>query len=297
MNNEVIYNKVTFSEIFDFPLEFQLPGYGEPYEWCGTYRYIGHFSHSYNEWHVLRRKRSCHRFECPVCKDDWRKRAVMDAIDRFDVMSELHPRIRYNHFILSPPQDSDYSLQSTFKSMRKQAYMLSKQLGIKGGYVIFHERALRYTDTTTYTNNHCGSGGPHFHIVGHGWATNVKEVYDSTGWIVKNKGRRRSLYKTLDYLLDHAVRAILPIRQTRNQLKTETWFGDMSYNMLKNPEKYGVETIYCPICNDEIETPSWYLLTSNGQKPPPDTSHFILQNYESEFIDYTPLTAKFGFEQ
>jgi len=203
------------------------------------------------------------------------------------------------HYVVSPPQSVEYHTYESFRALRKQAYKISKLRGIKGGIMIFHERACRYTDSTTYTDTHDGSRGAHFHILGDGWlSVRIKEFYLEDGWIVKNLRIRtkKGIYSTLFYILDHAVRPIdagYPAisQSTTSRLATETWFGSMSYNKLKMEKFRGPDAIFCPICDCEIPKMDWFILEWIALKDPPDNDHGISEEGINGFLVSRPVTS------
>jgi hypothetical protein len=65
-------------------------------------------------------------------------------------------------------------------------------------------------------------------MTGHGWIVDTSELFQQSGWLVKNLGLRSSLFQTIRYQLSHA--GILPLAKGR--VATITWFGALSYNKL-----------------------------------------------------------------
>ncbi len=262
---------------FDDGLVFDLPGYGKAKVDCGQWIYMGH-QVSDEQLHIIRRRKSCHRKECPVCWPDWQKREALSILDRIQEYHKLTGRMPV-HYVISPPQSVEYNTKKQFRALRKKAYEIGKQRGIKGGVMIFHERAARYSDSESYTKAHC-SNGPHFHIIGDGWLSEkVKEFFLADGWIVKNLRIRKmkSVYGTAVYILDHAAIAhgYPAISQSRvSELASVTWFGTMSYNKLHVPQFTGPDTIFCPICHQEISKEEWYIVDWMGLKDPPNEDHF-----------------------
>ncbi|MEM3795210.1 MAG: hypothetical protein QW429_04985, partial [Thermoprotei archaeon] len=96
----------------------------------------------------------------------------------------------------------------------------------------------------------------------------TEELYRKTGWIIRNLGKRQSVYRTAMYVLSHATQGILPNGEVRRPLAVETWFGSMSYNKLKVP-KDDFEGIKCPICKLFIALNEWKVLKWAGPGPPP----------------------------
>lgn len=292
MDKQVQLNK------FDDGLIFDLPGYGSKKEDCGSPVYLAHLSGDKLHW--ITRKKSCHRKECPVCWPDWQKREALSIQDRISKYYDIYHKMPV-HYVVSPPQSVIYDTKAQYKALRHKAYHVSKQRGIKGGVMIYHTRAMRYSDPDAYTKSHC-SDGPHFHIIGDGWLSNTKEFFLDDGWIVKNLRMRKlnSVYKTAYYILDHAAipHGYPAISQsTPSQLSAETWFGTMSYNKLQKEQYVGSDKIYCPICEEEIDRSEWYHADWNGLSPPPTTKNGIAEEGKDGFFLTHPITEWSGYYQ
>jgi len=108
-------------------------------------------------------------------------------------------------------------------------------------------------------------------MIGYGWVINTKKISSKEGWVIKNKGIRKSsteVYSTVAYLLSHTAIA--------KGVHSVTWFGDLSYR-----SKYALElkrdieeseADRCPYC-------SQYLVlfeTVGLDRPPPDQEWFGL---------------------
>ena len=174
------------------------------------------------EWHRMH----CKRPECPICWRSWRAREVHASCRRLkayvDLVWEKEKRhVRPVHVILSPPQQF---WDLPYVKLRQMAYRVARKAGIDGGKLIYHPSRNRVDFS------------PHFHFVGYGW---IYPVYESTGWIVKNKGIRRSVAGTISYELGHA--GLVAGR------KTVTWFGSINYHALKLPKEEKSPRL-CPQC-------------------------------------------------
>jgi hypothetical protein len=200
--------------------------------------------------------------------------------------------------VVSPPQSVSYNSVSAFKSLRKKAYAVAKQRGIRGGVLIFHERNARTSDDR-YKKIHC-SDGPHFHILGDGWLSpNIKEFYLKDGWIVKNLRVRSNddLIGTALYIMDHLsiplVGAGYPAisQSSTTRLTSMTWFGSMSYNKLKIPKYQAPDTIYCPVCESEIDKNDWFILDWIPGSDPPDKDYGTSSQGKDGFLLRKPLTG------
>ena len=265
-------NNITELFKFDDSIEFRLPGSGQKKESCGSPVFIGHLHD--DQVHYLKHTTSCHRKECPVCWKDWQKRESLAINDRiqFYFTNGYTKRRMPVHYVISPPQSVEYDTKTKYRKLKRKAYKVGKERGIDGGMLIFHERAKRYSDSEEYSSIHC-SQGPHFHVIGDGWLNSrVSEFFLADGWIVKNLRIRSfgSVYKTAFYILDHAAIGYPANSQSSNlPMSSITWFGSMSYNKLKIEKFTGSESIFCPICKEEISKDQWYVLGWIGSGDPP----------------------------
>ena len=112
-----------------------------------------------------------------------------------------------------------------------------KQVKADSGLIIFH--AFRYdknADSWYYS--------PHFHCLTFGWIENTKELYEKSGYIVKNLGKRDTIFGTIYYQLSHCA-----IKKKNHAL---TYFGECSYSKLKIDEA-NEESKKCPYCKELLE--------------------------------------------
>ncbi len=139
-----------------------------------------------------------------------------------------------------------------------------KRAGIIGGVSMFHAFRLSSDGKTWFYS-------PHFHMIGYGWVINTKKISLKDGWVIKNKGIRKSsteVYSTVAYLLSHTAIA--------KGVHSVTWFGDLSYR-----SKYALElkreieesdADKCPYCSQYL-----VLFEIIGlDRPPPDKEWFGL---------------------
>jgi len=225
-------------------IDWQLPGKGAKYDDCGDWRYRGclnlgeHTGSSldgetregkyYVEWY----HRSCYRASCPICYEKW---AGLEA-------SKIEHRLKYFwkwgkvlHITISPSEKD--LLKLSFAKLKAKLYRTARLRGIKGGVVIWHP--FRENEDGTWRV----SG--HFHILGFGWVRNVKQGYESDGWLVKNiqDGKEeRSVFRTAMYQLSHCG-----ISKTNRPV---AWFGVCS-SKIKVPEMEE-EKHMCPSCGLEL---------------------------------------------
>ena len=193
-------------------------------------------------------QKSCFRSSCELCYKKWMGRESSKAtrrIEKYEELSKEPPK----HIIISVPSWKHYK---PVRDLRKEAYRILKKVNCKGGTLIFHP--FRYN-----RENKAWYFSPHFHIIGFGWITNVKEIYNKDGWIVKNKGLRDSVFATFYYQLSHAG--------IKKHYHTLTWFGDLSYSKLKVEQEPNPDV--CPLCSAELRPVYFYGLF--GSRPPPET--------------------------
>ena len=106
-----------------------------------------------------------------------------------------------------------------------------KEVKADSGLVVFHPFRIN-KDTREWEYS------PHFHVLGFGWVTAVTQAYTKHGWVIKNKGVRKSVLGTIYYQLTHCG-----IKKKYHAL---TYFGACSYSKLKlKPEE--LESRNCPI--------------------------------------------------
>ena len=246
-------------------IEWKLPGSGQSKEDCGSVFWIGH-NINQEKLHFKKAHKSCFRRECPVCYPDWIHRESIRAYDRLSKWIELHSN-KIVHYVVSPPQDFDVSTRRKYQELKKLMYKIARKSGIRGGLVVFHQRAIRYSELGHYEDEHEGNQGPHFHILGDGW---INPGQFTKGWIVKNLHFREKsgIIGTIEYLLGHVSIGYPAIQQTTVPgsdrpewtIHTVTWFGNMSYNVLKVPKFTGSSTIFCPICKAEVPKTEWWII-------------------------------------
>lgn len=293
---EAISNTLTLYK-YDDAVRWELPGSGSPRADCGQDLYLGHPDG--NKTHWVKHKKSCHRRDCPVCYQDWIVRASMAALDRLTSWHNAHDGKLISHYTISPPQDIQVTTRTQYRDLKKQLYKVMKKSGIRGGVLVFHQRGMRYSDPETYLDKHEDHMGIHFHVLGDGWTR--PESYEP-GWVVKNLKIRKSaggIVGTMKYILDHCAVGYPANSQSTElpdwELKTITWFGNMSYNKLHVPHFTGPETIYCPICKEEISKDSWYVLSWIGTKDPPNSDFGESEQGQNGFYLGRPVTGWSGF--
>lgn len=175
------------------------------------------------------------------------------------------------HVVLSPPKKlhDEFRTFEGYRKMRKKAYKIAKESGLYGGSMIIHPYRLRCSNCHSAIPDYqrkcprCGQikfewyFSPHFHFVGYGWikGEKVKEGYSRHGWVVKNLKVRKSIYATFQYLLSHAG---------VSRFHTTTWFGKLSYRIMRYVPKLGRVLEVCPYCKRPLRPLIWIGGTDRG---------------------------------
>jgi hypothetical protein len=242
------YKKSKFSE-------WVLPGHGEPYVGCGTILSKGCLniaehpkSLDLNESpiFVMRYKLSCHRKECPECYESWAGLEAGRGEYRINAYSKRFC-CEPIHVIVSP---SNFDMN--FSKMRSKCYSICRSSGIHGGACVFHPFRKDKMSNKWYFS-------PHFHVIGFGWIRNTDVLYRNTGWLVKNKGIRKTVFGTFLYQLSHA--GINP------KFHVVTWFGKLAYNNFIIPKKPDEPEPVCPICGKKLIP---LIFIGETDRPPPE---------------------------
>ena len=84
---------------------------------------------------------------------------------------------------------------------------------------------------------------PHFHVLGFGWIENVVQTYNKYGYVIKNLGKRETVFGTIYYQLSHCG-----IKKHNHSL---VYFGECSYSKLIM-EKEEEESKKCPFCQEDL---------------------------------------------
>jgi hypothetical protein len=196
------------------------------------------------------------------------------------------------HVVLSPPTDSGFDKKS-YPKLRSKGYEIARKSGLLGGEPIFHPYRLHCKVCDIAIPDYhescpkCGGAlfqwvkSPHFHVIGFGWVHGTKQLYEKSGWVVKNLKDRNSVFATLQYVLSHAGVFVDPDpkRYDERKFHVVTWFGALSYNKLVSP-KIGHVYSFCPYCG----APLFPIFFVGGlDQPPPD---FDEEHPEkNEFLD------------
>ena len=260
----------------DTQLIFKMVGTGESKEYCGVFVTEGcaNYNEHPNEMAYGQRRRfACKRAECPTCWDSWLVREasrVTERIEKFRMLSERNGfrSCKPIHVIVSPPK---WKCNVSWTELKKESRKMVKRAGIIGAVSMFH--AMRLKDKTWFYS-------PHFHLIGYGWVVNTKKISSEDGWVIKNKGIRKSsteVYSTVAYLLSHTSIA--------KGVHSVTWFGDLSYR-----SKYALElkrdvveseSDKCPYCSQYL-----VLFEIRGMDRPPDKEWFgLFERYQARPVE------------
>lgn len=258
-------------------LGWDLPSHGSAYFDCGKWRLKGclnvedHVQDGILESMVGKifvkiHRRSCLRAECPICYEKWAGKEASKVEWRLMAWSGRGEPI---HVVVSPKNKDIHLLKYT--SLRQKCYDIAQSSGFLGGSCIFHPYRQR-KDKSWYFS-------PHFHLIGFGWIKGTKSGYKKHGWIVKNVGVRKTISGTALYQLSHCG--------IHEKYHSVTWFGKLSYNRLKVPEK-PIEKEVCPICGKRLRE-LWYF----GKEPLPKVEGEYWLDFNSSF-QYRPRFGDYG---
>lgn len=208
---------------------------------------------------------SCDKPTCPVCfKRGW---AVRQAGNIESRIREAEKRFGLaEHIVVSVPQ-KDYGL--SYEALRSKAVKVMAARGIHGGCLIFH--AFRYHHANeTYVGEAAGwFWNPHFHVIGFvdggygrcrgcpktafdcfscdGFEARTRRCFEKDGYIVVVLGKRKSVFGTAWYSLNHAS-----VKRGVTRFHVVTWFGTSSYRRLKLKKADRIRRDVCPICGADL---------------------------------------------
>jgi len=253
---------------------YKLPSTEAPHSWCGDWIWKGCFNvagHEHTEAHgkgfVKSFQKQCYRASCDKCASSWISRESNKSSSRLEHYQNMTGE-KSKHIIVSPPV---WLLDMPISELRKEAYKVLKNLNAKGGCLIAHPfRAYKQTMLDGKIKS-VWFPRIHFHVVGFGWINHglVVENYKKSGWIVKDKGERDSIYGTIRYILSHAG--------IKKRYHTLTWFGDLSYSKLSMPKYENVSNL-CPYCAEKMVQ----VVSCDGttDRPPPQMMECIVDVLE-----------------
>jgi hypothetical protein len=266
--------------------EYELVGHGEvtnEYK-CGTF--LGFYGCLHIERHnvvtldghnhrgevyVRKVRNFCDKPSCPVCyRHGWAVREAANIESRIKEASKKFGQAE--HIIVSVPE-ADYGL--TLESLRKKVIAILAARGVFGGCLIFHAFRYHKRDETFVGEVPRWFWSPHFHCIGFvdggysrcrrckkntsdcmlcdGFEGRTRRCYSKeggrlgSGYIVKVKGKRKTIHGTAWYQLHHAS-----IRRNSVRFHAATWFGTCSYRRLKLKKEDRIKRDVCPICRSDL---------------------------------------------
>jgi len=194
---------------------------------------------------------NCHRLRCSECyarEAYFASVRIARRIKYFKQTSEYFNSrsiLKETHVIVSPRVE----IQDSYISIRSKVVKLLQDVGVVGGVLIVHHYRC---EDRKYDKD-----GLHFHCVGYSHRARVRgsevarqfKKYNFA--IVKNKGERRSVQKTVSYLLSHST--------LHKDYHSITWFGKLTYSKLSTPgvtvkemKEYEKQKC-CPICKERLD--------------------------------------------
>lgn len=238
--------------LYNFGLDWRLPGHGDSYKDCGDWRARGCLKtelHQQNElYENVKNKiyvefyhRNCGRAECPICYERWAALEAKKMECRLNCFTSRYGKI--SHVSVSPPDKDIEKLK--FEELRSKAYKIAKSRGLKGGSVIWHP--WRENEDGTWRVS------PHFHFLSFGWIDFKKTelLQEKDGWVVHYIGdgkRERSISATAFYQLGHCG-----INGKKNPV---SYWGVCGNSMAKKKgitiKKLEPEKHLCPCCKSEL---------------------------------------------
>ena len=216
-----------------------LPATHEPHDWCGLWKTIGCNRTDLHEklgkgrlTYIKQFRRSCYRAKCKSCHTNWIARQANVSTRRVEAYAKKS-RQKPIHLILAVPTNQQ---NLPVKLLRQRMSHILKLGNIKGASVIFHP--FRFSKS-----QHRWYASPHFHLVGFGNSSDIKNAFGRYGWYVKEAGERESVFQTFCYLLSHCG--------IKKGYQAVTWFGSLSYSKLHVEKEPRITK--CPLCNGEFE--------------------------------------------
>jgi hypothetical protein len=194
----------------------------------------------------------CNKPSCPICfKSGW---AVREAGNIEGRLVEAGKRFGLVEHIVASVPIRDYGL--SFETLRLKAVRALAVRGVVGGVLIFH--AFRYNLRKHWY------WSPHFHVLGFvrggygfcrgckkgcvgcsGFEARTRKEFEKDGFIVRVLGKRKTVFGTAWYQLNHAS-----VKKGVSRFHVATWFGCCSYRKLKVTVE--VKKAVCPICQHDL---------------------------------------------
>ncbi len=195
-------------------------------------------------------KMSCGKLGCPVCYEKASAKRAIKIAHRISQFKLKGRKLVAIHLMVSPPKDD--LAKYTLKQLRKKTQKIARRSGLLGGCLIFHHlRQYGENDLQEDLAEGCSWKtapaswylSPHFHIIGYGWIRKTKEIFEETGWIVRNLGARKNVRATALYQLSHCY-----VPEKGHSI---IWFGALAYNQMR-VKPLPDEDKNCPLCHGEL---------------------------------------------
>jgi len=232
---------------------WHMTGYDEPLGTCNQWAWRGclnHRNHENGKIEAQTYQMKCIRSRCKLCSGSWLARETSKAYRRIKKFETWYAgRDKIKHVIVSVPR---WEQGKPLEELRKEMRKLCKRAGLRGGLDVVHP--FRCKDGKWFFS-------PHFHVMAYGWVTGTENIFKEKGWIIKNKGLRRSIKGTISYILSHAG-----IKKRRHTL---TWWGELSYSKLKLEKDEEDEKKHCCTLCGAVYRPLIYFKDGFCLKPPP----------------------------
>jgi len=235
---------------------WRLPNTLPKRESCNTFKYlICPNRHEGGTW-MQSVRLSCFRSVCEACGlTKWLPREANRATQRIEKYFELpeHRNRKPIHVIVSPSWDDKFL---SYDVLKKRLRGLLERAGVRGGVVFFH-----HAGSPNKSNGHQWVVRPHFHVICNGWIKDPRKIVGRNGWVIKNKGIRKSLFSTVFYLLSHTS-------VCDQRVSSVSWFGTMGYRAKNASSLKDVDETpgySCPYCTTKL-APAKFIATG---RPPP----------------------------
>jgi len=243
--------------------DWHLPGQKEQKSDCGQWSYMGCLNKDKHPNACIFLKpfqKSCFRADCEKCCFKWLGRSASKATKRMKLYEKQSKKIA-KHVIVSVPV---WDMYKPKKEIAKKVYQILKEVKVDSGLIIFHPfRYHKDSDMWYYS--------PHYHCIIFGWVENVVSTYNKYGYVIKNLGKRETLFGTIYYQLSHCG-----IKKHNHSL---VYFGDCSYRKLIVEEESD-ESKKCPYCKEYLQE----LEYNNNRELKPDpiimTVEYLVYYYE-----------------
>ena len=254
---------------------WHLPGQREKRDFCGDWSFLGclnHEKHLNGQIFLKPFQKSCFRADCEKCCFKWLGREASKSFKRMKKYEKQSKKIA-KHIIISVPLWDSYKPK---KEISKKVYKILKEVKGDSGLVIFHPfRLAKHDIIERGIKKNDWFYSPHYHVIGFGWVDGVVEAFSKYGYVIKNLGKRKSLFGTIYYQLSHCG-----IKKHNHAL---TYFGECSYSKLKL-DKDESEIEKCPYCKEKLVgvMPKWVNNLSCELKPDPIimTTEYMANFYE-----------------